>query len=179
MCLSFWKPRVCACSTKTSAPHNNTLRTVWGQSRNPTVFCFFLSSTSTSLNTSCAYILHALLLCLSIFLGVSFWLLLWVDDLCKDCSIWQDLPPMLASAFIFSDFSFLKNAVFAHLWGFLPVLLLLSFLHPYTLALFCWAFQSFQFLFSLEPMILNLPQYLYLLFIVAALNVHVHALSHC
>lgn len=134
----------------------NTLRAVWRQRRNPVVSCLLcLAPPSLRLPTSCAYSLHALLVCLSFFLKASFLLLSWVDDFCKNCNIWQGLLPVVSSASIFSVFSFLEDTVFAHLWGFLPTLQLLPFLHAYPPALFCWAFQSYWFLFTLKPMTLN------------------------
>lgn len=90
----------------------NTLRAVWRQRRNPTGSCLLcLAPPPLCLPTSCAYSLHALLVCLSFFLKASFLLLSWVDDFCKDCNIWQGLLPMVSSASIFSVFSFLKDTV--------------------------------------------------------------------
>lgn len=116
---------------------------------------FCLAPLPFCLATSFAYSLYALLVCLSFFLKASFLLLWWVDDFCKNCNIWEDLFPVLSSASIFSVFSFLKDAVFIHLWEFLPILQLLHFLHAYPVAFFYWAFQSYQFIFTLKPMTLN------------------------
>lgn len=116
---------------------------------------FCLAPPPFCLATSFAYSLYALLVCLSFFLKASFLLLWWVDDFCKDCNIWEDLLPVLSSASIFSVFSFLEDAVFIHLWGLLPILQLLHFLHAYPVAFFYWAFQSYQFIFTLKPKTLN------------------------
>ena len=131
----------------------NRLRTVWRQYKNPTTSCFLcLAPPPLCLATSCAYSLHAGLVCLSFFLKTSVLLLSLVDDFCKDCNIWQDLP-MFSSTSIFFVFFFLEDT--AYLWGFLPIFQLLPFLHSYPLALFCWAFQSYWFLFTLKPMTLH------------------------
>lgn len=118
MSLSLEAKHVCLHPAKCIQPKRhelllaNTLRAVWRQCRNPTVSCLLcLPPPPLCLPTSCAYSLHALLVCLSFFLKASFLLLPWVDDFCKDCNIRQGLLPMVSSASIFSVFSFLEDTV--------------------------------------------------------------------
>lgn len=145
-------PASCTQSKRHQFLLTNTLRIVWIQRMNPTVSCFLCRATTPlSLVTFCVYSLHALLICLSFSLKASLLLLSWVDDFCKDSNIWQDILPMLSSASVFFVFSFSEDTS----WGFLPILELLLFLHAYPQALFCWAFQSYSFLLSLNPMTLN------------------------